>query len=73
MRPLKNLQENREKLLGCVRKERELVESLYSLVEKDAKIGFEMTNHYYYSDNVLLEKLLNLSQIEEELQNISAT
>lgn len=68
-----NLQENREKLLGCVRKERELVESLYSLVEKDAKIGFEMTNHYYYSDNVLLEKLLNLSQIEEELQNISAT
>jgi len=47
--------------------ERTLTKRLIKLVSEDAKIGFEMTNHYYYDQNTLFEKLLNLEYILEKI------
>jgi hypothetical protein len=40
-------------------KELENTKRLYSLVREDSRIGFESSNHYYYSLNDLLEKIIN--------------
>lgn len=54
-------------MLDCVEKEYKLTKLIYELISKDAKIGFEMTNHYYYNANLLLEKMLNLLSLKEQL------
>ena len=58
---------NKRILLECLESERELAKELYVIISKDAKIGFEMTNHYYYNQNLLLEKILNVLELEEEI------
>ena len=52
----------------CIDSEIEVTKIVYELICLDAKIGFEATNHYYYNQNLLLEKLLNLSYLKKELQ-----
>ena len=54
-------------LLAYVRRERELCESLQTLALSDARVGFEASNHYYYNQNTLLEKMLNLNELEKTL------
>ena len=63
-----NIVANRQRLLACVREEMSLTKRLYSLVSKDAKIGFEMTNHYYYTPALLIEKILNLTAVADALR-----
>ncbi len=41
------------------------VEELLVLARKNACIGYETSNHYYYTQNNLLEKLVNLNQLME--------
>ena len=40
-------------------KELENTKRLYELVREDSRIGFESSNHYYYTLNDLLEKIVN--------------
>ena len=54
-------------LLSYIRRERELCESLRDVALTDARIGFEASNHYYYNQNTLLEKMLNLNELEKIL------
>ena len=54
-------------LLSYIRRERELCESLQTLALSDARVGFEASNHYYYTQNTLLEKMLNLNELEKTL------
>lgn len=61
----KDINKNKDKLLSLLKDEYTLTKTLYSLITEDAKIGFEMTNHYYYNANLLLYKLRNLTEIEE--------
>ncbi len=56
----------KESLLPLIKRERELVKKLYEITCKDPRIGFEASNHYYYYENSLLEKLLNLKELEEK-------
>ncbi|MBO6262877.1 MAG: hypothetical protein J6N93_01215 [Clostridia bacterium] len=60
---------NKEILKQLISDEYGLTEDLYKLAMTDAKVGFEMTNHYYYNENLLLEKLVNLKGIEYDLEN----
>lgn len=53
----------------CIDNEMQATKAVYELICADAKIGFEATNHYYYNENLLLEKLLNLTYLKKELQN----
>ena len=58
---------NADILKACVDDELKLTEKLYGLIKEDARIGFEMTNHYYYDENRLLEKIVCLLNIRESL------
>ncbi len=61
--PLKNA----NALRAIIQTERELAQTLLRLMAVDAKIGYEMSNHYFYNENLLLEKLVNLQELEEKL------
>lgn len=45
-------------LLPIVKEERELALLMYSLMQKNARFGYEAANHYYFSKAQLLEKVL---------------
>ena len=64
----RDIPRNRERLIACAEEEMRLTRALYRLVCEDAKIGFEMTNHYYYTPALLIEKTLCLEEILEELK-----
>lgn len=50
-----------------VREEMELTLKLYDIVRRDSRIGFEASNHYYYSLNDLREKVVSCAGILEKL------
>lgn len=56
------------KLMNIVHKETDNVGLLYDLVTRDSRIGFEASNHYYYTVQDLKEKMLNCGFILEQLQ-----
>ena len=64
----KNKNYNKLGMISCIESEEEVTKLLYNLISVDAKIGFEMTNHYYYNENILLEKLVNLNDCKQKLQ-----
>ena len=39
----------------------------WQLMREDAKIGFEASNHYFYTERNLMEKILRMEQFEEAL------
>jgi len=56
---------NSVKLKKCYKKQYELTKNLYLLICKDARIGFEMTNHYYYDENLLLERMYEANELAQ--------
>ena len=44
--------------------ELELAVILYRLMAEDARIGFEASNHYFYTRNDLREKILNVEHLK---------
>jgi len=58
---------DREEMLRLVRAERENVKRAIELRRQDSRIGYEASNHYYYSMNDLAEKLVNLEYAEKSL------
>lgn len=64
------LEENRQVLLDLIESEKQVTKTLYNLISNDTKIGFEMTNHYYYCGNTLLEKLLNLDALRTQILGV---
>ena len=59
--------ENKQKLLEIIEKESKVAENMYELMAKDAKIGYEVTNHYFTNRQRLLEKLVNLKVLKEKI------
>ena len=53
-------------LLPVFEEEIDLALMLYRIVCRDSKVGFEASNHYYYTPNDLLEKVINCRHILEE-------
>jgi hypothetical protein len=43
----------------------ELAQRLHAVMLRDSRIGFEASNHYYYTTNDLKEKILNCERIRE--------
>ncbi len=58
---------NRETMLEIVNDELQITEKMLSLMNKNASIGFEASNHYYFSKGQLAEKILNCHYIIEKL------
>ena len=66
----KDVKANERRLSEIINAEYENAVGLYALMAQDAKIGFEMTNHYYYAPANLLEKLLNLNSLKKTLESV---
>jgi len=48
-----------ETFRGILAEETDLAKRLLAITRRDSRIGFEASNHYYYSPNDLREKVLN--------------
>ena len=58
---------DRPVMARCVREEMVLARRLHEIVRRDSRIGFEASNHYYYTLNDLREKVISCEQILNEL------
>mgnify|MGYP000879194368 CR=1 FL=1 len=56
------------RLKALLNAEIELTERLLRLQAEDARIGFESSNHYYYTPNLLQEKILNCRWLREDIE-----
>ena len=52
-------------ILRLLDEETALARRLYQLAAGDARIGYEASNHYYFTQNNFLEKFINLSCLKE--------
>lgn len=52
-------QRNSGTITAILNEEIELAQRLYHVMQRDSRIGFEASNHYYYTANDLKEKILN--------------
>ena len=58
----------KEELLRIVREEMKTVQSLIGLRLQDSRIGYESSNHYFYTLQDLKEKLVNLVYCDKKLR-----
>ena len=54
-------------MLQIVHEEMETVQTLIDLRLQDSRIGFESSNHYFYTLQDLKEKMISLAYCEEQL------
>ena len=52
-----------------VREERRLAETMLTLAGEDPTVGYESSNHYFFTKNTLLEKLLNCDDLISRYQD----
>lgn len=55
---------NKQAILDILDKETALTKRHFALASQDSRIGYEASNHYYYTQNSFLEKLLNLNHLK---------
>ena len=55
-------------LMNVLQEEGANAESLLSLFVKMPSVGFEASNHYYYNERNLVEKILQTSLLQKELE-----
>lgn len=61
--------ENKEEIVELLTAEYENTEVLLSLLYQDAKVGYEASNHYFYNERTLIEKLINIHKLKNILEN----
>lgn len=54
-----NKPSQKERMTAIIKEELELAKHLYVLQRNDSRIGFEATNHYFYTPADLVEKVMN--------------
>ncbi len=57
-----------EEMAAVLGEEIELAKRLIDVIRRDSRIGFEASNHYYYSEQSLLEKVINCESLREQLR-----
>ena len=53
---------------ALLKEEGMLARRLYALAAEDSRIGYEASNHYYFTQNNFLEKIINLDILEKEFE-----
>lgn len=66
-KPNTRLQAGR-KLMEITHEEADNARRLMEIIQRDSRIGFEASNHYYYTVQDLMEKRLNCRSIVDQLQ-----
>ena len=59
---------HQKELLEILDGEEEICKRLLVLTEREPSIGYEASNHYFYNDRNILEKLLQVDELKEELR-----
>ena len=54
-------------MVDCLRRENENARRLLSLMKCDARIGYEASNHYFYTERNIIEKILRTERFEKML------
>jgi len=67
----KKTEKDRLKLLAIIEEEIVLAQELEKLIRVDSRIGYEASNHYYYTTQDLREKVLNCIHLRNLLESIS--
>ena len=62
-----NVASNKQELKTIVEQEKENAQALLALIYANACVGFEASNHYYYTDRNIIEKILLLFHLEQKL------
>ncbi|WP_409340803.1 hypothetical protein [Paenibacillus sp. MBLB4367] len=55
-------------LYVIIEEEIELAKELYDIVRNDSRIGFEASNHYFYTAQDLMEKVINCMHVRQRLE-----
>lgn len=55
-------------LYVIIEDEIELAKELYDIVRNDSRIGFEASNHYFYTAQDLMEKVINCMHVRQRLE-----
>ena len=58
---------DRKSMRRCAERERNIAERLLTLMREDSRIGFETSNHYFYTERNLLEKMLRMEKFADIL------
>ncbi len=66
----KELPNKKNEMREIFAQEREITKQLLELMEKSTLIGFETSNHYFFTERGYIEKLVQLDQLEEELNTL---
>lgn len=66
----RDLTGNRDELVQLIEQEREVTAELLKLTAQSPLIGYETSNHYFYTERDLIEKLLQLDQMQEQLSSL---
>jgi hypothetical protein len=67
---LRNSGEN-ETIISILDEEIALAKRLLEVIKRDSRIGFEASNHYYYTENDLKEKVLNCEYLKSRINSES--
>lgn len=59
---------NKESIIEVLNCELDNAKNMYNLMAKDAKIGYEVTNHYFANRQRVLEKIVNVNAILQKLK-----
>ena len=66
----RDLAKYKTEIAELIAQEREITERLLVLAGENPAIGFEASNHYFYNDRTLTEKILETYALEEKLKNV---
>jgi hypothetical protein len=66
----KNLKGNKKVIYNCLTGIRELAVDLINIMAKDTYVGFESSNHYFFTERNLLEKIINTDNLLDKLSGI---
>jgi hypothetical protein len=66
----RDIKKYKNELISLAKESAEDAKKLASLAAEDATIGYEASNHYYYTPHLLREKLLNAEKFIKEIEKL---
>ena len=66
----RKLPESKDEMRAVIAEERALCEELIELLPQSTMIAYETSNHYFYTERDIIEKLVQLDGLEKELDNM---
>ena len=68
----RRLPESKDEMRAIFAEERALCEELLELTPKSTLIAYETANHYFYTERDIIEKLVQLDELDKELAEMKA-